>query len=326
MSSTEITSCEDARNRTTFPLPIELRVKIYEQLLVRPDGSLKPVGHRLLNKLQLRKREKSFISILLINQTIYEEALPILYGNNVLAFHHNGDREAVLPFPEEHLFMVKHVEVEMNPWFYCNAEKTGDLLMLLGTRGANLVDINIRIGGFEPSDFNQRVDIVMGPVLNLSNWFLDRDNPLVVGLFSLKMVKKLAIQTVNHVRFEPGVANALKEAFITKGTVIGRSIAILKTCTSPIHTSLQSGEICPRCGNVKESLVNGIGDYDCQDDITTRQLYKQFLEHKQREAARKAIQLTRAKNSLSDRSKATKKSKARFANDSSRRRASENGP
>lgn len=40
MSSTEITTREEASNRPAFPLSPELRVKIYELLLIHPNRSL----------------------------------------------------------------------------------------------------------------------------------------------------------------------------------------------------------------------------------------------------------------------------------------------
>lgn len=44
MPFTEITTREDASNTPAIPLSAELRVKIYEQLLVHPKRSMKPNG------------------------------------------------------------------------------------------------------------------------------------------------------------------------------------------------------------------------------------------------------------------------------------------
>ena len=234
MSSTEITTCEDACKRPNILLPIELRMKVYEELLVRRDGSLNPNGLPLFERnFDLREKDEFFISILLTCRTIYEEALPVLYGKNVLAFHDNYFRKPMLPFPEQHLLMIKHVEVQMRPLVYSSAEKMGNFLMLLGTSQANLVDILIRISTCEAFDRDFRYLFHRLPPLSLFDRFLVGDHPIVAGLFSLKKAKKMVLQVDNDVRFEPGVANALKEAFMKEGTAGGRSITILRPCYGP---------------------------------------------------------------------------------------------
>ena len=282
MSSNEITNCEDACNRTTFPLPPELRMKIYEQLLVRPDRSLKPNGLRPYEEeveQSYRDKNRMSINVLLTCRTIYEEALPILYGKNILAFHDNHFSNQVLPFPEGHLVMVKHVDVQMCPSIYGSADKMGNLLMLLGTSGANIVNIHIRIniseacGKFYGKHFQ--------PVLSLSDRFLVGDHPIVAGLFSLKAAKKMVIQMDNEARFEPGVADALKEAFMKEGTARDRSITIVRSYDAG------SGELigqisCAQYWHPKEESEKGphwldFIERDYEDDMLSRQAVENFV-------------------------------------------------
>ena len=270
MSSTEITACEDACNKPIFPLPIELRVKVYEQLLVRLDGSLKPHGfQRYTVKSHYHGENCISIDILLTCRTIYEEALPILYGKNILAFHDNNFFKRVLPFPEEHLIMIKHVTVEMSPSNYTSAEKMGNLLMLLGTSGVNLVSIHININILEEYDKECRTLFHALPPLSLFDRFLIGDHPIVAGLFSLKTAKKVVIEMENEARFEPGVASALKEAFMKEGTAYGRSISIVRCCHF-LHWALEKGRRCPRCGLRKDESIDGIVLQDYEDDMLSR--------------------------------------------------------
>ena len=320
MSSTEITTFEDACNRPTFPLPIELRMKVYEQLLVCLDGSLKPHGfQRYTVKSHYRGEKCISIDILLTCRTIYEEALPILYGKNVLAFHDNNIFKRVLPFPEEHLIMIKHVKVEMSPSNYNSAEKIGSLLMTLGTSRAKLIDLSIRIHMLEGKDVFRREYHHILPPSRLHGGFLPHNHPIVVALFSLKAVKKLDIDFEGEVRFEPGVANALRESFMKKQTTISPSITIRKAC-SISHEALELKEECFRCGNTKESLGNGIGYCEYQDDMVTRRLAEQFNKHKRREAVEMIRREIKANNSQNGRryTTATKKTKAKFAKTFSR--------
>ena len=280
MPSTEITTCEDTCNRSTFPLPLELRMKVYEQLLVHPDGSLKPNGFRRYD-VEERYREKNRISIniLLTCRTIYEEALPILYGKNILAFHDNYFGEPALPFPEGHLIMVKHVDVEMDPSIYGSAEKMGNLLMLLGTSGANLVNIHICINISEECDKYYREYFRL--VLSLSDRFLVGDHPIVAGLFSLKTVKKMVIQMENEARFEPGVADALKEAFMKEGTARDRSITITRPFDA-LSGELMGQISCAQYWHPKEESEKGphwldIIHRDYEDDMLSHRAVENFV-------------------------------------------------
>ena len=270
MSSTEITTCEDARKRPPLPLPTELRLKVYEQLLVLPDRSLKPSGFRHRDPRYFTcEKDKAFISILLTCRTIYEEALPILYGKNVLAFHGHDISNPLLPFsfPEGYLIMIKHVKVEIRPSLNGSAEKMGNFLMLLGTSGANLIDIHINIDMVESFDMARRT-LPPPPPLSLFDRFLVGDHPIVAGLFSLKTPKKMVIKMENETRFEPGVANALKKAFMEEGTACGRSITIVHRC------EVLWPKPCPQCAHTNDL---GFVDLEYEDDILSWQAVEKFV-------------------------------------------------
>ena len=280
MSSAEVTTSDDACKRLNFPLPIELRMKIYEELLVRRDGSLKPNGVPQIERpFDPREKDKTFISILLTCRTIYEEALPFLYGKNVIVFHDAQVRKPVLPFPERHLIMIKHVEVETSPYVYGSVEDMGNLLMTLGTSGAKPIDVSVRIYMTRHHLHFYRGYRSVLPLLRSHDALLSNENPVIVGLLSLKAVKKLDIRVEGEVRFQPGVACALRTSFMEKGTAIDRSIAIRKACTSPIHRKFGLKEPCFLCGTMKEGLITGIGYYDYRDDKLTWRLLRKFNEH-----------------------------------------------
>lgn len=72
----------------------------------------------------------------------------------------------------------------------------------------------------------------------------------------------------DEARFEPGVADALKEAFMKEGTVDHRSITIERICSFP-HGDLDIEELCPECGDPEEELTCGKADWVYQDDKRT---------------------------------------------------------
>lgn len=148
--------------------------------------------------------------------------------------------------------------------------------MTLGTSGANLVDVSIRIHMLELSDEVLREHHDTLPPLHLFDQSLVGDHPIVAGLFSLKAVKKLYIQLEDEARFEPGVANALKAAFMKDGTADGRSITIEKGCTFP-HRELEDEDPCPGCENTKEDLNNRNANWEYKDDMRSRQAVGKFL-------------------------------------------------
>ena len=291
-----ITTCEDACKRPPFPLPMELRLKIYEQLLVLPDGSLKANGIRHYERqLYDREKDKTFISILLTCRTVYEEALPILYGKNVLAFHDNDLGKPLLPFPEDHLVLIKHVEVEMSPCIFGSVKRMGNLLMTLGTSRAKFIDISVRI--YMPKDketFRRRYLVILQPS-EKQDALLFNDNPIVVGLLSLKAVKRLDIRIEGDVRFQPGGACALRTSFMEKGITIGRSIAIRKPCRSINHEIFEMEEPCSTCGPMNEGRAFRTGYYEYHDDEVTWRLLKQFNEYTEHKR-RKAVEKTRRRN------------------------------
>ena len=252
-------------------------MKIYEQLLIHPKRSLKPNGFRryTADRPYLEK-DYIFTNILRTCRTFYNEALPILYGKNTLAFHDNDFSKPVLPFPEEHLAMVKRVEVDISPIIYSSAKKMGEFLMTLGTSGTKLVDVSIRIHMLEDIDKVLREPLDPLPPLQLCDQYLVGDHPIVAGLFSLKAVKKLYIELEDQARFQSGIANELKAAFMKDGTADGRSITINKGCTFP-HGELEGDGPCPGCGNTEEDLNNGTADWEYKDDWRSFQTVGKFL-------------------------------------------------
>lgn len=270
MPSTEATSHKDACEKSATPFPPEIRVKIYEELLINLNRPLYPNAYAKGR----RGRKCVFTSILRVCRTFYEEALPILYGRNILAFRDTGLLKPWLPFPKGHLAMVKHVRVNVSPAHYGSVGKMGDFLIDLHLSGAKLIDLSIRIYGPGSEDDSES---------QLPDGFLVHDHPIVVGLFTLKAVKKLKIDFEGEVRFEAGVADALRESFLKEQSTVGQSITIRKIC-SVEHPWLDPGEPCSECGKTKESMRNGIAYLEYQDDEITRQLTEQFNNYKRNEA------------------------------------------
>ena len=267
----------DASNKPAFPLSPELRVKVYEELLIHPNRPLKPNGfQRYTSGRPYREKDYIFTSILRTCRMFYEEALPILYGKNTLAFHDNDFGKPVLPFPKGHLSMVKHVAVDISPSIYSSARKMGQFFLTLGTSGVNIVDLTIRIHMLEHNDEFLRENLDALPPLHLFDQCLIGDHPLVRALFSLKAVKKLFIEMEDEARFKPGIADALKLAFMMEGTADGRSIIIEKGCTFP-HEEFEEEERCPGCGNTEDDINNGTADWEYKDDMLSQQALGKFL-------------------------------------------------
>ena len=281
MLLTETTTRRNASNKPAFPLPPEVRLMIYELLLVHPDQSLKPNGF-LHYEARRPHRESDYIftSILRACRNIYEEALPILYGKNTLTFHDNKFSKPVLPFPEGHLVMVKRIEVDISPIMYSSARKMGEFLATLGTSEAKLIDLSIYIHMLEGSDeiFRQYHNTLPPlPPLHLLDRFLVGDHPILRGLLSLKSVKKLYIQLEDEACFELGFTNVLKAALMKDGTVDGRSITIEKGCTFPHRELDEEYPLCLGCGNTMEDFENGTMNWEYKDDMLSKQALRIFL-------------------------------------------------
>ncbi len=281
MLLTETTTRRNAINKPAFPLPPELRLKVYELLLVHPDQSLKPNGflHYEAGRPYL---EKDYIStsILRACRSIYEEALPILYGKNNLTFHDNNFSKPLLPFPEGHLAMVKHIEVDISPIMYSSARKMGEFLATLGTSEAKLIDLSIHIHMLEESDeLFRRSHNTLPPLppLHLLDQFLVGSHPILGGLLSLKSVKKLYIQFEDEACFELGFTNVLKAALMKDGTVDDLSITIEKGCTFPHGELDEEYSWCLGCGNTMDDFENGTMNWEYKDDMLSRQALGHFL-------------------------------------------------
>ena len=136
--------------------------------------------------------------------------------------------------------------------------------MTLGTSGARLVNLSIRIHMIDGKDAILREHHDRLPPLSLRDETLVRDHPIVAGLFSLKTAKKLDIQLDGEVRFGPGVISALKGAFMKEGTADERSITIRKDCAFP-HGILDKQDSCPGCGNADDDLVDGSATWAYED-------------------------------------------------------------
>ena len=271
MPPTEVTSHKDAREKSATSFPPELRVKIYEELLINSNGPLHPNGFTRNGRGRYRNRHQRsdnrvFASILRVCRTFYKEALPVLYGRNILAFYDASFMKPVLPFPKEHLAMVKHVHVDVNLSHEGCAAKMGNFLIDLHWSGAELVDLSVRIHALVEREYNG-----MLPPSQLDDGLLAQNHPMVVGLSSLKAVKKLDIDFEGKVRFESGVADALRESFLKEQSTVSQSITIRKACTI-WHEALDPEEPCWECGNTRKNLGNGIGYCEYRDDETTREL------------------------------------------------------
>ena len=172
--------------------------------------------------------------------------------------------------------MIKHVEVHIRPYVFSSAERMGNFLTVLGTSGAKLVDLYIRIHMCMDLDEPSRECYYPLPPLSLFDQSLLGNHPIVAGLFSLKAVKKLDVQMVDEARFGPGVANALRKAFMKEGTANGRSITIITRCTVP-HEVLDEENPCPYCGNTREDVFNDTANWEYKDDMSTWRAVDDFI-------------------------------------------------
>lgn len=278
MLLTETTTRRNASNKPAFPLPPELRLKVYELLLVHPDQSLKPNGflHYEAGRPYL---EKDYIltSILRVCRSIYEEALPILYGKNTLTFYDNDFSKPVLPFPEGHLAMVKRIEIDISPVMYSSASKMGEFLVVFGTSEAKLIHLSIHIHMLEESDELFRRSHNTLPPLHLLDQFLVGDHPILGDILSLKSVKKLYIQLEDEACFELGFTNVLKAALMKDGTADGRSIIIEKGCTFPHRELDEEYSWCLGCGNTMDDFENGTMNWEYKDNMLSRQALGEFF-------------------------------------------------
>ena len=181
----------------------------------------------------------------------------------------------MLSFPEGHFALIKRAQVDIGPFLHSSAEKMGAFLMALGTSGAKLVDLLIRIRMLDVCDKTSREHDDTLPPLSLFDQALLGDHPIVAGLFSLKAVQKLVIQMEDEARFGPDVANALREAFMTERTADGRSITMEHVCSFP-HKLLEEEETCPHCENTLKDLVNGTVNWEYKDDMLTRRAVEKY--------------------------------------------------
>lgn len=140
--------------------------------------------------------------------------------------------------------------------------------MILGTSGAKLVDLYICIFMCMGLDEASRGYHYPLPPLSIFDQSLLGNHPIVAGLFSLKAVKKLKVQMLGEARFGPGVANALRKAFMKEGTANGRSITITTECTGP-HEVLDKENPCPYCGITREDVLNDTANWEYKDDMFT---------------------------------------------------------
>lgn len=246
----------------------EIRVQIYENLLIRP-------GHNF----HVSRRQRSFAfgknarpistNILRTCRSIYNEALPTLYGNNIICFDDHAVDDPVFPFPGDHLPLLKHVGVFISPYRYGSTEKMGDLLQALANPGIWLLGLNIQIRIIEDADniINEGLPASKRP--DILHRFLFGENPIVDALFLFTTVKKLIIRMWEEARFEPGMAEALEYAFINQGIVDGRSITIEKGCTLDHWELSYDFDRCPLCCNSFADLKKGTASWKYEvDDIT----------------------------------------------------------
>ena len=228
--------------------------------------------------------------------------------------------------------MIKHIEVHIRPSVFSSAERMGNFLLILGTSGAKLVDLYIRIHMCRDLDEPSRECYYQLPPLSTFDQSLLGNHPIVAGLFSLKAVKKLDVQMVDEARFRPGVANALRKAFMKEGTANGRSITITTQCTVP-HEVLNEENPCPYCGNTREDVLNDTVNWEYKDDVFTWRAFNDFIslsrelmKSKPRKAklvpgkAPKAKQ-PQTKAAATNHTTTTKQTKAKLAKASSRKAA-----
>lgn len=225
MSSTETTLYDDANNKPAFPLPPELRLTIYKQLLIHPDRPLKPNGPfrsvcgRPIYEESYLENDHIFTSVLRVCRLFYSEALPILYGCNVLHFHDTELTKPVLPFPEEYLTMVKRVKVDMRPYLYNSTRTMAQFLRALSGPGISLLDLSVRVRVSRRADvYWRRIPKGDPPPLD-TDCFLSAENPMFAALLSFRAVKRFCIELLDEARFEPGVADAFRESFMEYGTI-----------------------------------------------------------------------------------------------------------
>ena len=254
-------------------LPPEIRVRIYELLLVNPyDDALAPNGPSSNLVLSTDNEEQIvFTSILQACQLICHEALPILYGKNKLAFHDQGYEAPLFSFHLAHLSFTKRVIVYLEPYLYNSTYKMTLLLQYLAGADVHLSELSIYISILRPrKERDSEIEDGRGQPEYLKTLFLLGEHPMLMALTRLTVsVEILHITMLDEARFKPGFARSLVE----HGHAAGHRVSVWKGCTS-YHCGLAEEGLCKcivcelRLSSV-EYLSNPKHHFRYEDDAVT---------------------------------------------------------
>lgn len=254
-------------------LPSELRVKIYELHLIQPGRALQPNGFEDLYEDIYEEHFKSgervcseehqvFPNILQTCRTIYNEAIPILYGKNTLAFHDTNWTTQIMPFPKHHLSLVKHIKVAVNPVLSDSVRRMANFLRVLTGPEISLTNLSVHIHtdfALERYDFDE--DEPPYPWLLYTDRLLTDRDPIVRALFALTSVNKLYIWLVDHARYDSGGPDDLRTRFQESAAARGYSIVIEERCADP-H------DPCRRCDQLSMELEEGMMTCEYSKDLS----------------------------------------------------------
>lgn len=269
-----------------FRLSPELRLMIYEKLLIQIDRPLRLIKGPQ-DEIGPSSRNNICTSILRTCRAIYNEALPILYGSNTLLIRISPVKEMIY-LPKHCLALLKHVSISATPFEGSDSLDTACCLQSIAD--GSLDDLSIHIYISYRENYYFAANSLPHVLESFRNNLLVADNPILRALLSLTSVKKLYIELENGARFEPGFADILKETFMKTGSGQGRSIVIRKRCTHQGASNFENGARCPDCANTMEEIANGTADWEYKDDTITHKAVTKWTFMRQISARYRAKQ------------------------------------
>ena len=215
-----------------------------------------------------------FIDILLACRLVYREALPILYGKNMITFNDRAPKTPLLPFPRAHISLLKWVTVTMEPYLRGSTSKMALLLENLAGAGVHLSGLFITIGILRSAQLtDSEIEDDYPPsspdllLLGSPDLFLLGKHPIVEALSRLPYsVETLEITMLDEARFAPWFAHRL----VDQGKGAGHTVTISKGCSYYHHEFFESGRCrCFVCETGAVDLFDREYVFPYEDDEVT---------------------------------------------------------
>lgn len=212
-------------------IPPELRLMIYPYLL--QDRYLTHIGPRNRNNSLHKSHNKFHPNILRTCQLIYNEALPMLYGNNGFVINLNFGIDGVIYLPPKLPHLIKHLTIhsyiEMSDWTPTPevAHDRSKMIDFVNARFKTLDHLTIKVG--------VKADL-----------FFDPHHDLVRACAAFRTVKKLVLRVdavgSSRVAFTESAMDALKASLVADGSVEGRVLRLQVGEHAPFRTFKARGD------------------------------------------------------------------------------------